>query len=31
LYRYAEEVIHECAEAWQKLISGSAPRGEISL
>ncbi|CEL07354.1 Putative Inorganic diphosphatase [Aspergillus calidoustus] len=29
--KYAEEVIHECAEAWQKLISGSAPRGEISL
>ncbi|KAF5015808.1 hypothetical protein F66182_12724, partial [Fusarium sp. NRRL 66182] len=29
--KYAEEVIRECADAWEKLITGAAPKGEISL
>ncbi|KAF9892897.1 Inorganic pyrophosphatase [Aspergillus nanangensis] len=29
--KYAEEVIEECSEAWEKLIAGKAPKGEISL
>ncbi|KAJ5917796.1 inorganic diphosphatase [Penicillium verhagenii] len=29
--KYAEEVIHECAEAWQKLITGKTPAGEVNL
>ncbi|KAL2835109.1 inorganic pyrophosphatase [Aspergillus cavernicola] len=29
--KYAEEVIRECADAWEKLVSGKSPRGEISL
>ncbi|OQD80906.1 hypothetical protein PENANT_c031G00002 [Penicillium antarcticum] len=29
--KYAEDVIRECSDAWEKLISGKAPRGEISL
>jgi hypothetical protein len=30
-YRYAEQVIDECADAWKKLIHGKAKRGDISL
>ncbi|KAL4939455.1 hypothetical protein BDV06DRAFT_198875 [Aspergillus oleicola] len=29
--KYAEEVIHECADAWEKLISGKSERGDISV
>ncbi|KAJ6085331.1 hypothetical protein N7499_004960 [Penicillium canescens] len=29
--KYAEDVIRECSDAWEKLISGKTPRGEISL
>ncbi|KAJ6031181.1 hypothetical protein N7540_001913 [Penicillium herquei] len=29
--KYAEEVIHECADAWEKLMSGKSAAGEISL
>ncbi|THC98014.1 hypothetical protein EYZ11_002516 [Aspergillus tanneri] len=29
--RYALDVVRECADAWEKLVSGKAPRGEISL
>ncbi|KAL4810218.1 inorganic pyrophosphatase [Aspergillus unguis] len=29
--KYAEEVIHECADAWEKLVSGKSDRGDISL
>jgi len=29
--KYAMEVVRECAEAWEKLITGKTPRGEISL
>ncbi|KAJ9294962.1 hypothetical protein DTO271G3_6524 [Paecilomyces variotii] len=29
--KYATEVIRECADAWEKLITGKTPRGEISL
>ncbi|KAH8426764.1 Inorganic pyrophosphatase [Aspergillus melleus] len=29
--KYALDVVRECADAWEKLISGKAPRGEISL
>ncbi|RAL02926.1 inorganic diphosphatase IPP1 [Aspergillus ibericus CBS 121593] len=29
--RYAFDVIRECADAWEKLISGKSPRGEISI
>lgn len=29
--KYADEVISECAEAWEKLISGASPAGEIDL
>ncbi|KAK2814422.1 Inorganic pyrophosphatase [Arthroderma sp. PD_2] len=25
------DVVHECAEAWEKLISGQSPDGGISL
>lgn len=25
------EVVHECADAWERLNSGKAQRGEISL
>ncbi|KAK2734006.1 Inorganic pyrophosphatase [Onygenales sp. PD_40] len=29
--KYAMEVIHECADAWEKLVTGKSARGEISL
>jgi inorganic pyrophosphatase len=29
--KYAEEVIKECSEAWEKLISGKSNAGDISL
>ncbi len=29
--RYATDVIRECAEAWDKLITGKTTPGEISL
>jgi len=29
--KYAADVIHECADAWEKLISGKAAAGDISL
>ncbi|KAF3390483.1 Inorganic pyrophosphatase [Penicillium rolfsii] len=29
--KYAEEVIKECSEAWEKLISGKTAAGDISL
>lgn len=31
LCRYALDVIRECADAWEKLITGKSPRGDISL
>jgi len=29
--KYAEEVIHECSDAWEKLMTGKTPAGGISL
>ncbi|EGE06390.1 inorganic pyrophosphatase [Trichophyton equinum CBS 127.97] len=29
--KYAMDVVHECAEAWEKLMSGQSPAGGISL
>ncbi|KAJ5769346.1 hypothetical protein N7520_003905 [Penicillium odoratum] len=29
--KYAEEVIHECADAWEKLISGTTAPGGVNL
>ncbi|QSS62111.1 inorganic pyrophosphatase [Histoplasma capsulatum] len=29
--KYAMEVVHECADAWDKLMSGKSSRGDISL
>ncbi|KAK5790466.1 hypothetical protein VI817_007753 [Penicillium citrinum] len=29
--KYAADVIHECADAWEKLITGKAAAGDISL
>lgn len=29
--KYAMDVVRECAEAWEKLITGKTPAGEISL
>ncbi|GAA5835962.1 hypothetical protein JCM9279_002152 [Rhodotorula babjevae] len=29
--KYATEVVHECHEAWRKLISGEANKGKIDL
>ncbi|KAK2801377.1 Inorganic pyrophosphatase [Emmonsiellopsis sp. PD_5] len=29
--KYAMEVIHECSDAWEKLVTGKSARGEISL
>jgi inorganic pyrophosphatase len=29
--RYAMDIVRECAEAWDKLIKGRSPPGEISL
>jgi inorganic pyrophosphatase len=30
LCRYAMDVVHECAEAWEKLITGKTQPGGIS-
>ena len=30
LIRYALDVIRECADAWEKLMTGKSPKGEIS-
>ena len=30
-FRYADDVIRECADAWKKLIAGKTPKGDISL
>lgn len=27
---YAMDVIHECAEAWEKLVTGKTPAGGVS-
>lgn len=29
--KYAVEIIHECHEAWKKLIKGESPAGKIAL
>lgn len=29
--KYAMDVVRECAEAWEKLITGKTPKGDISL
>lgn len=29
-YRYAMDVVRECAEAWEKLITGKTQPGGIS-
>jgi inorganic pyrophosphatase len=29
--KYAEEIIRECSDAWERLIAGKQQRGEISL
>ncbi|QKX57443.1 uncharacterized protein TRUGW13939_04556 [Talaromyces rugulosus] len=29
--KYAEDVIRECSDAWEKLITGATPRGEVSV
>lgn len=29
--KYAEDVIRECSDAWEKLVTGKTPRGDISL
>lgn len=29
--KYATEVIHECNEAWKRLVSGQADAGEVNL
>ncbi|KAI7183164.1 hypothetical protein KC316_g5412, partial [Hortaea werneckii] len=29
--KYAMDVVRECAEAWEKLITGKTAKGEISL
>lgn len=29
--RYATDVVRECAEAWERLITGKSGRGGISL
>ncbi|EMD94490.1 hypothetical protein COCC4DRAFT_53224 [Bipolaris maydis ATCC 48331] len=29
--KYAMDIVHECAEAWEKLITGQTPKDEISL
>ncbi|BCR91255.1 inorganic diphosphatase IPP1 [Aspergillus chevalieri] len=29
--KYALDVIRECADAWEKLVSGKTPKGDISL
>ena len=29
--KYAMDIVRECAEAWEKLITGKTPKGEINL
>ena len=29
--RYAMDIVRECAEAWERLITGKTPKGDISL
>lgn len=29
--KYAEEIVRECAEAWEKLITGKTPKEDLSL
>lgn len=29
--RYAQDVIRECADSWEKLITGKSQNGDISL
>lgn len=29
-YRYATDVVRECAEAWEKLITGKTNPGDVS-
>lgn len=29
--RYAQDVVRECADSWEKLITGKAQNGDISL
>ena len=29
--KYAEEIIHECADAWERLITGQTKPGDVSL
>lgn len=29
--KYATEVVHECHEAWKRLVSGQADAGEVSI
>jgi len=29
--KYAEEVIRECSDAWERLVTGKTQRGEINL
>ncbi len=29
--RYATDIVRECAEAWERLITGKTPKGQISL
>jgi hypothetical protein len=30
-YRYATDVVRECAEAWEKLITGKTQPGDVSM
>lgn len=30
-HRYAEEIIHECSDAWERLITGKTQPGGVSL
>ena len=29
--KYAMDIVRECAEAWEKLVTGKTPKDEISL
>jgi hypothetical protein len=29
-YRYATDIVRECAEAWEKLITGKTNPGDVS-
>ena len=31
MYRYAMDIVRECAEAWERLVTHKANRGDISL